>query len=215
VACLIVYLVVVFRDPRSFLNPFPPEASPTIYVTDTPTITPIQPPATWTASPTLRPTSTRTRAPTLTLDPLLVTATITLTPTETLTPTITSTAMPAGAEILYETSTTVHPDLECNWLGVGGSVIGLDDKPLQFQTVQLGGMLGEESISQLKLSGSAPAFGSSGFEFVLGNKPVDSTQTLWIQLFDNTGKVLTEKVYFDTFDDCTRNLVKITFKRNR
>jgi hypothetical protein len=79
----------------------------------------------------------------------------------------------------------------------------------------VGGMLGEMTISQLKLSGSAAAYGSSGFEFVLGDKPVASSQTLWIQLFDITGKALTNKIYFDTFDDCNQNLVKITFKRTR
>ncbi len=213
--CLVFYFVAVFRDPRSFLNPFPPEPSPTVFYTDTPTITPLPLPPTWTASPTIKPTASRTRAPSWTLRPDQITATITLTPSETYTPTITSTAMPAVAEIVYESSTTVHPDLGCNWLGVGGSVLGTDDQPLKFQTIQLGGMLGETAIDQLKLSGSAPAFGESGFEFVLGDKPAASTQTLWVQLFDNAGQALTDKIYFDTFDDCNQNLVKITFKRTR
>jgi cytoskeletal protein RodZ len=215
VVCLVFYFVTVFQNPRTFLNPFPPEASPTVFYTETPTSTIIQLPATWTASPTLKPPATRTRASTVTLAPELITQTATPSPTETLTPTITSTAMPAEAEIIYEASTAIHQDLACNWLGVGGTVLGIDNKPLQFQIIQLGGMLDETEISQLKLSGSAPAYGSSGYEFVLGNKPVASTQTLWIQLFDNTGKALTDKIYFDTFDDCNQNLVKITFKRTR
>lgn len=214
-ACLIFYFVTVFQNPRTFLNPFPPEASPTVYYTDTPTITPIKPPDTWTPSPSLEPTSTRTKAPTWTLLPNQITATITLTPTETLTPTITPTAMPAAAEIVYEASTAVHPDLACNWLGVGGIVLGIENQPLQFQTVQLGGSLGGTIVNQLKLSGSAPAYGTSGYEFVLGNAPIASTQTLWIQLFDNTGRALTDKIYFDTFDDCNQNLVRINFKRTR
>lgn len=213
--CLVFYFVTVFRDPRSFLNPFPPEASPTVFYTDTPTITPIQLPPTWTASPTIKPTSTKTPYPSWTLRPDQITATLTLTPSETQTPTITSTAMPAVAEIVYAASTTVHPDLECNWLGVGGSVLGTDNQPLQFQIIQLGGTLGDVTVNQMKVSGSAPAFGESGFEFVLGDKPAASTQTLWIQLFDNVGQALTDKIYFDTFDDCNQNLVKITFKRTR
>ncbi len=215
IVCLIFYFVTVFRDPRSVFNLFPPEPSPTVFYTETPTITPLQQPATWTPTITIQPTSTRTRAPTWTLLPGQMSVTPTLTPSETLTPSITSTAMPAVAEITYHPSTDIYPGKNCAWLGVGGAVLGTDGSPLQFQTVQLGGTLGETVVSQLKLSGSAPAYGSSGFEFELGNDPMDSTQTLWIQLFDNTGKALTDKIYFDTFDDCTRNLVKITFTRTR
>lgn len=215
VIALVFYFVTIFQDPRSLLNPFPPEASLTVYYTDTPTITPIQPPNTWTPSPSLEPPATRTKASTWTPQSNQITPSLTLTPSETLPPTVTATAMPAQAEILYVASTSIHPDLACNWLGVGGSVLGIDNQPLQFQSIQLGGMLGEGLVNQLKLSGSAPAYGNSGYEFVLGNKPIASTQTLWIQLFDNTNKALTEKIYFDTFDDCSRNLVKITFKRTR
>jgi hypothetical protein len=123
--------------------------------------------------------------------------------------------MPASAEIIYLPASEIDPARTCEWLGVGGSVLGTDGAPLLLQTVQLGGVLGEVVVSQLKLSGSAPAYGNSGFEFVLGDRPVASTQTLWIQLFDNTGSALTEKIYFDTFDDCSRNLVKIIFTRTR
>ncbi len=215
VVCEVGYFVTLFRNPRFPLNPFPPAPSPTVFYTDTPTITPLQPPPTWTASPTIKPTSTRTRAPSWTPRPDQITATRTPTITETLTPTVTPTPMPASAEITYEASTTVHPDLACNWMGVGGNVLGTDGQPLKFQTIQLGGMLGETPVNQLKLSGSAPAYGESGFEFVLGNTPIASTQTLWIQLFDNAGQALTEKIYFDTFNDCGQNLVRINFQRNR
>jgi hypothetical protein len=222
-ALLVYYYVTVFRDPMSAFNFFKPEATPTVYYTVTPTITLIQQPATWTATITTRPPSTRTRAPTWTGLPGAAsatptsTATFTLTPTlaESLTPSISVTPMPAVAEITYHPSTEVYPDKNCDWMGVGGTVLNSDGTPLQFQTVQLGGALGEVIVSQLKLSGSAPLFGTSGFEFELGSQPVASTQTLWIQLFDNTGNALTEKIYFDTYDDCARNLVKIIFIRNR
>jgi hypothetical protein len=213
--CVVVYFITIFRNPRFALNPFPPPPSPTVFYTETPTITPIQQPPTWTASPTIKPTATRTRAPSWTPRPDQMTATRTPTITETFTPTITSTPMPAMAEIVYEASTVVHPEKGCDWLGVGGSVLGLDGQPLKFQTIQLGGMLGEVTVNQLKLSGSAPAFGESGFEFVLADRPIASSQTLWIQLFDNAGQALTNKVYFDTFEDCNQNLIRITFRRTR
>ena len=49
---------------------------------------------------------------------------------------------------------TMHPDLACNWMGVGGKVMDADNNPLPFQTVQLGGILDGKAINDLKVSGS-------------------------------------------------------------
>ena len=224
VCCLGYYFVNVFLNPQTPLNPFPPAALPTRFQTVTPTITIIQQDATWTGTPTIQPSATRTKAPTWTLRPEMITPSETITPTETETPTITPTAgtptitstpMPASAEIKYEDSTTIHPDLACNWMGVGGKVVKASGDVLQFQTIQLGGKLENQTISRMTLSGNAPAYGTSGFEFVLSDHPIASTQTLWIQLFDNNGKPLTDKIYFDTYDDCQQNLVTVTFTKNR
>lgn len=212
VACLLFYMGTIFKNPLSAWNPFPPEPSPTVYSTATPTITPLQPPATWTPSPTLKPPATRTRAPTLTPNPILITVTGTPTLSGTTAPSTSPTAMPALAEILYEASTSIHPDLACNWFGIGGLVLGVDNKPLLNQTVQLGGMLGKTSISMLQVSGYVTIYGGAGYEFKLGDKPVSSSKTLWIQLFDNDGNALTNRIYFDTHEDCNQNLVRITFK---
>jgi hypothetical protein len=59
------------------------------------------------------------------------------------------------------------------------------------------------------------AYGSSGFEFTLGTKPVATTQELWIMLFDNTGQPLTSKIYLDTFTECDKNLIMVVFTKNR
>lgn len=216
--CLLYYFLNIFINPYVAYNPFPPEALPTRYSTETPTITPIQPPATWTGTATVEPSATRTRAPTWTLLPGMITPTTTETPTLTQTPgtpTATATSMPAAAEIKYDASTSIHPDLACDWMGVGGKVVKANGDVLQFQTIQLGGTLDGKSVSRMSVSGNAPAYGTSGFEFVLNDHPIASTQTLWIQLFDNNGAPLTEKIYFDTYDDCEQNLVMITFTKNR
>ena len=97
---------------------------------------------------------------------------------------------------------------------MGGKVLDKDKQPILFQTVQLGGELNGKAVNSLVLSGSNPAYGTSGFEFdKLGDKPVASTHTLWTQLFDNNGSPLTGKIYFDTFDDCAKNLVMIVFSK--
>lgn len=215
VVCLVAYFMIVYLDPHSVANLFPPAQTPTVFSTETPTITPIQLPPTWTPTMTVAATSTRTRAPTWTLLPGLASETFTPSPSVTLTPSLTTTSMPASALITYHPATDIYPEVGCTWLGVGGLVIGLDGNPLTGQFVQLGGSLSGTAISQLKVSGSTALYGTSGFEFVLGDTLVASTGTLYIQLFDPLGNALTGKIYFDTFDDCARSLVKVTFTRTR
>jgi hypothetical protein len=216
-AGLVYYFVTLYRNPGSPFNLFPPIPTATVYYTPSNTITPLQQPSTWTPTATIQPSSTRTKASTWTLLPELMSATPSLAATETLTPSLTTTAMPAQAEITYFPSTELYPTRNCDWFGVGGTVLDTEGNPLQFQTIQMGGSFGTTTLSQpiLRLSGSAPNYGVSGFEFELGSEPVESTQTLWIQLFDNSGRALTNKLFFDTYADCTRNLVKITFNRIR
>lgn len=213
---LAYYFTAIFINPNGAYNPFPPAPLPTLFRTSTPTPTIIPQPATWTPTQTNSPLPTRTKAPTWTSVPLLITPPLTLEPAASGTPTVTPTAMPASAEINYQASTTLHPDLACNWMGAGGKVLDATNKPLLFQTVQMGGTLNGSTINNIVLSGGNPAYGTSGFEFdKLAAKPIASTNTLWVQLFDNNGKPLTDKVYFDTFDDCAKNLVMIVFTKTR
>jgi hypothetical protein len=216
---LAYYFLAIFINPNSNHNPFPPKPLPTRYQTATSTSTPIPLPATWTPTQTIAPLPSRTKAPTWTSVKLVITPTITLTHTATPivdTATITPTAMPVTANISYAASSTIHPESACNWMGVGGKVVDTNNKPLLFQTAQLGGSLNGTTISDIVLSGSNPAFGTSGFEFKkLANNPIASTHTLWIQLFDNNGKPLSDKIYFDTFMECDRNLVTILFTKTR
>jgi hypothetical protein len=215
--CGLAYLFLnIFMNPNLLPGSLRPGPLPTLYQTPTPTPTIILLQATWTPTETTSPLPTRTKAATWTSVPLVITPSITMTPTLTPTGTITPPAPLASSDISYVASTTMHADLACKWMGVGGKVMDADNKPLAFQTVQLGGILDGKAISDLKVSGISPAYGTSGFEFEkLGDKPIASTHALWIQLFDNSGKPLTEKIYFDTFADCTRNLVMIVFTTKR
>jgi hypothetical protein len=215
---LAYYFLTIFNNPNSPLNPFPPALPPTLYQTVTPTSTIILREATRTPTKTIQPSPSRTRAPTWTLLPQMITPSITRTPpvmpTEP-TPTITSTPMPVSAEITYLASTDFHSDKNCAWLGVAGKVLGTDGKPLQSKTlILLGGTLDGEAITLLALSGTAPAYGQSGFELILSDHPIASTQTLWIQLLDhNTVQPLTNKIYFGTYGECTQNLVMVVFTK--
>ena len=221
IGVLAFLFLTIYTNPSSPFNPFPPVVIPTLYQTETPTATMvvITREATWTATTTVEALPTRTRAPTWTLLPEMVTPSNTATPT--VKPTegiaaVSSTPAPASAEITYWASTDFHPDKACLWLGVGGKVLGVDGTPLQYQIIQVGGTLDGKPVSTLfTLTGTAAIYGPSGYELVLAEHPIASTQTLWIQLLDNTSKPLTGRIYFDTFNACNKNLVMIEFTRTR
>jgi hypothetical protein len=58
-------------------------------------------------------------------------------------------------------------------------------------------------------------YGPGGYEFELGEGPVASTQTLWVQLLDQAMLPLSDKIYFDTFSECDKNLILINFNQVR
>jgi hypothetical protein len=212
-ACLFVYVfVTIFNNPTTFLNPFPPPTIPALVPTNTPTPTPrvILPP-TWTPTPTLPPTDTPTPEPTAT--ELVV-------------------EQPAdqgegnqGAPaegmpfVMQEGSpqpingANFHPDLGCNWMGVAGGVIDLSGAPVPSIILRLGGTLNGKQVEELGISGMSPSYGQAGYEFTLADKPIKSTQALWLQLLDQAGLPLSDKIYFDTYEDCEQNLILIYFKQ--
>ncbi len=155
IGALAYYFWMIFTNPYSPLNPFPPAQIPTVYhyITATPTNTIIPREATWTSTATTQPLPTRTKAPTWTLLPEMVTpfSTSTSIPATIGTPVNTTTPLPASAEITYLASTDFHPDKNCEWLGVAGKVLGTDGKPLPFQEIQLGGTLDGKNVSLLDL----------------------------------------------------------------
>jgi len=56
-------------------------------------------------------------------------------------------------------------------------------------------------------------YGRGSFEIVLGDIAVDSTEPLYIQLFNSRGVALSEPFQFITKAKCNRNLVVINFVR--
>ena len=107
----------------------------------------------------------------------------------------------------------VHQDLGCNWMGVGGQVIDERGAPILGLVVHLSGTLAGRTIDMLTLTGSAAQFGygPSGYEFVLADEPVPSSSEMYIQLLDQSGAPLSDQILFNTFADCNRNLILISF----
>jgi hypothetical protein len=111
-------------------------------------------------------------------------------------------------------SASFHTDTSCSWMGAGGRVYDLANTPLKGLVLRLGGNVnGVELEEQFRLSGMDPIYGPSGFEFTLSNTLLQTVQSYWIQLEDQAGLPLANKVYFDTFVDCKRNLILINFKQ--
>jgi hypothetical protein len=214
--CLGFYFVSIFIDPGSSLNLLKPAW------TATPTITPRQLEPTWT--PTRRCTSRRLRRccrpspPRLPFTPAnLVPATDTPVPSATLTITPTPKALFSASSVnAIESIIIPHLlDAGCNWQGVGGTVDDQNSSPIIGIVVRLAGTLNGKSVELTTVSGISPEYGKSGFEFVLGDTPVNSRDTLYVQLLDQAGLPLSDRVFIDTFSDCKKNLVLVRFKKNR
>lgn len=104
-----------------------------------------------------------------------------------------------------------HPDRGCNWMGVAGQVFDRDTNPRTSLVIEVGGSLDGNQVNYLTLAGLAQEYGLGGYEIVLEDRVLDSTQELWIQIHDLSGEVVSEKYFFNTFGDCERNLVLINF----
>lgn len=210
-ACIGAYFVFVYLNPTSSFNILPPGGrGPQV---PSATVTPLQLEATWTPSPTLELTPSNTPRPTFT--PFFTNTPFSLVPpTKTAKPTNTPRA-PFGATSSQVESSLIHPDLACNWAGIGGTVVDTNNSPVIGTVVVLRGTLNGNTVEQQTVSGINKEYGPSGFEFVLGNTPVASNKTLYVQLVDQANIPLSDKVEVVTSSECNKNLVIVRFKKNR
>jgi hypothetical protein len=61
----------------------------------------------------------------------------------------------------------------------------------------------------------APAYGPAGFEFIIANRLLGTTGTVWIQLEDVQGLPMSDRIFFNTYGDCNQNLVVIYLQQVR
>jgi hypothetical protein len=222
----ITVVTLIYNDPASSLNPFPvPTRIPTLFI-PTRTLTP-----TSKYSPTPSPTTTIT--PTAT--PIPPTATITLTPSQT--PTLTPTAIqptPIGTDVPTATATLRSSSIfsfalqgeprgvesslfnagrTCQWMGVAGQVFDLKNSPITLGIiVQLGGVVDGRVLNVNSLTGTATQYGPAGYEITLADH-VAANSSVWIRLLDQSGIPISDRVFFDTYADCNKNLIIVNFKQ--
>ena len=130
---------------------------------------------------------------------------------------------PFYATVQPISSTIIYPDLGCNFFGIGGTITDASGADIFFQQIVLAGSLNGQNVppSTLTVSGVVPAYGRSGFEFNLGTLlhlttvPVASTGTLYLYVQDQSGLPLSDNVYINTYNDCSKNLVIVHFKKRQ
>jgi len=214
--CMGAYFVAIFINPASSVNLLQPVWTPT------PTITPRQLEPTWTPTATIYVPPTPTLLPSITPPATLTPASFippTVTTESTAPPTATSTpTAPFSVSSVNAIESIIIPHLlnaGCNWQGVGGTVDDQNSSPIIGIVVRLAGSYDGRSIELTTISGISPEYGKSGFEFVLGDTPIDSNDRIYVQLLDQAGLPLSEEIYIDTSSDCQENLVLVRFKKNR
>ncbi len=211
--CIAGYYALIFINPSMPFNPFPPP--PTPFRLPTATITPIQLPATWTATNPALMTATDTPPPTFTLIPTTTSFSL-IPPTQTPLPTATPTAPFSGSALAYASTVIPHlTDLACAWQGVGGSVDDASGSPIVGMVVRLVGTYNGNPINLTTVSGVSPDYGKSGFEFTLGTSPINSSKQLYVQLLDQAGLPLADNLYISTYTDCNKNLILVHFKKRQ
>lgn len=217
-ALTIIVQLTIFTNPYAIFNPFPPVEIPVLASIPIATFTIPEP------TPIIIPTELPTELPESSPTPkatdiieiqdgTLVVETPVLVPTET--PFVGYYAFAIQNEPNTITSTIFKPDLECNWTGVAGQVFDLQGRPVKGIRVWLKGTFDNKSIDYLGLTLESSPYGPSGFEFTLGETPKNTTEKLYLQLLDQAGIPISDRVYFDTFEDCDKNLVLINFRQVR
>lgn len=221
----VVVMLVIFTNPNSGVNPFPPPDLPgkLILPTSTSTATSFQ-----AVSPTVTPTIEVTES---SIVPTTVLPTLAPSPTTQVmvvpgTPSAVQPTQPAAEEVdngrfvfglqapPQGLSVTLYdPTRECSWMGVAGRIFDIQNRPVKGIRVAVTGFLGGRQIELLSLSGTALQYGPSGYEFTLAEAPIASTGRLTIQLFDQSDLPLSPAVTFDTYAECESNLVLVDFKQ--
>ena len=200
-------------------NPSPTAmVTPAVTLTDLPATETLQAtdfPATATPEATLEFTPTESLPPTQTSQPATPTFTPLPTATATALPTPTATLVPYQVQRMTPVFMTnfVHTEAGCNWQGVAGQVFDGKGVPVLNYIVKITGTYNNQPVNLLGITGMVTGlpYGPGSYEIVLGSSPVDSLDSLNIQLFNDKGDPVTDPLTFSTSKECSKNLVLINF----
>jgi hypothetical protein len=211
-ACAVMAFMAIYANPQSLPVQFRPMPPTLVSAVEIPTQTPTIPPS---ATPEPgRPTETLTSTPTITVTPS-PTVTETVTPGPSPTATIHSLYPFILRGDIKVIPGATFPDHDTCKLWVAGQAYDLQGAPMQGITVMLGGSLGGKNLYQLSLTGTALQYGQAGYEFTVAEQAIKSKQAAWVALFDQAMIPLSGKIYFETYDDCSQNLILVNFRQIR
>ena len=214
--CIGTAFVLIYLHPNSVLNPFPPPTLKLV-VTTTRTVVPrVTLVPTWTATiDIIQPSVTPEPTEALPATPTMVATSTVAAPTSSGVRNNYAFVVQKGSPVAID-GAQFHPDAGCKWSGVAGQATSLNGEAVKGLFVQLGGSLpGVESLDNLTMTGLAPQYGQGGFEITLSDQLIASNDTMWIQLLDQQNLPLSNRVYFNTYNDCSKNLVIIYFDQVR
>jgi hypothetical protein len=218
IGIVVLGFFTIFTNPNA--NPIEqlrPVVVITVPPTLTPTITPQKLPPTYTPAPSNTPNPTATLRPSSTFSPTDTPFSLVTPPTTNPNATATS-VFPyiiQDKNPLYIDYNVINPTRGCAFMGVGGQIFDNNGAPKLQIVIELGGMVQGLAITNLALSGTAQSYGQAGYELPISDSPIATNKTIYIQLRDQAGTPVSEKIYFDTFDDCEKNLVLINFYQTR
>lgn len=172
------------------------------------------------SSPTLTGTSvqpTQTQA--------ILTATLEATPTKTSTPLQpTPTTIAVDSDLTNQTfiyklqdgnpfflSNFAHPETGCEWMGIAGQVFNTEGIEVQDLVIIVGDTQIAEEYQWTAQTGQVLFYGPGGYEIQLSDTPQETTERFWVQVNDQNGVPLSERLFFDTVSDCSGNLILLNF----
>jgi hypothetical protein len=104
-----------------------------------------------------------------------------------------------------------HPEDGCQWQGVAGQVFDENGLEILNLLVIAGNRPAGEDHNRAATTGHAPAYGLGGYEIKLSSLPVNTSYHFWVQVVDSEGQPLSQRIYFDTLEDCEQNLILVNF----
>jgi hypothetical protein len=213
--CICVFFVYTFINPYNQFNPFKPDngtaqqktEAPVPTITNTPQA--VMPTLTATVTMISIPSVTPTQGSTDTFIPYptatdVIIGGVTITPADT------------GRPFFIAQEGTPAPIAYpggCDGMYVAGNVIDAAGNPLVHMIIRVDGTINGVPISvEDALSGSAPQYTESGYEIKLADAPVATTGTIYVELYSlEYADPVSDVIVFDTFDDCSKNLIIINF----
>jgi hypothetical protein len=218
IVATIALQVTIYLNPTVEFNPLPPYVMPEALVIDMPTkiATMIDTAPSSTSEIIIQPSETIMPSATSIetfIDGTPLAEETPIPPTET--PFSGYYAFVLQNEINAIESTLIKPNIGCDWIGVAGQVFDLQRRPVVGVRVWLRGTYNNKTVNIYTLTMESSGYGPSGFELTLGEQPLNSIGKLSIQLLDQAGIPISDRIYFDTFEDCNKNLILINFKQIR